>query len=272
MADFKTPLQLYSLLPKTNCGQCREPSCMAFAVAVVQGRKKVGDCPLLDGEAATRISGGMEQRKPRSDDQQEVIDRLRQQVATIDFAAAAPRLGATLSGDKLAIPCLGRDFLLDRQGQMSSPCHVNHWVLIPLLHYLISCQGREAGTQWVAFAELAGAQDWQRFFAHRCEEALRQLVDAHTELVVEILTLLGATTPADSPAADHTLLLLPLPRVPMLVCYWRPEEHFESRLTILFDRSAEANAAPEALYLLSRGIIEMIRQIIVRHSRDGKLF
>lgn len=274
MTHVKNPLQLYSLLPKTktNCGQCQEPSCMAFAVAVIQGRKAPTACPFLDATQAAEISAGITPRQSRSDDQQEVIDQLRQRLTTIDFSTAATRLNANLVEGRLAITCLGKDFLIDRQGQMSSQCHVNHWVLLPLLHYIISCQGREAGTDWVPFAELEGAVDWQRFFSHRCEEALRQLVDAHPEVVIELLTLLGAKAPADSLAADHALLLFPLPRVPLLVCYWRPEEHFESRLQLLFDRSAAVNATPEGLYLLTRGIIEMIRQLIVRHSRDGKLF
>lgn len=272
MANAKTPLEIYALLQKTNCGQCQEPSCMAFAVAVIQGRKKAGECPFLDAAQAAQISGGIEQRKPAASDQQEVIDQLRHQLATLDFAAAAPRLGAALMEGKLAIPCLGKDFLVDQQGRMASQCHVNHWVLVPLLHYIVSCQGREVEGHWVAFAELQGTLDWQRFFAHRCEEALRQLVDAHAELVIEILMLLGAKTATGSVAADHAVVLYPLPRVPLLVCYWQPEEHFESRLQLLFDRSATANAAPEGLYLLTRGIIEMIRQLIVRHSRDGKLF
>ena len=272
MTGITTPLAIYNLLQKTNCGQCREPSCMAFSVAVIQGRKKAGECSFLDAAQAARISGGIAQRKPADNDRQEVIDHLRHQLAAIDFAAAASRLDAALVEEKLAIPCLGKDFVIDRQGRMSSQCHVNHWVLVPLLHYIVSCQGKEAGSQWVAYGELEGAAEWQRFFAHRCEESLRQLVDAHPELVIEILMLLGAKVPDKAISADHALVLSPLPRVPMLVCYWRPEEHFDSRLNILFDCSAEVNATPEALYMLTRGIIEMIRQLIVRHSREGKLF
>lgn len=42
-----SPLQLYKLLPKLNCGKCGEPSCMAFVYKLQKGEKKAGDCPPL---------------------------------------------------------------------------------------------------------------------------------------------------------------------------------------------------------------------------------
>ncbi len=42
-----TPLELYKYLPKTNCGECGEQTCMAFAVKVLTGEKGLGDCLAL---------------------------------------------------------------------------------------------------------------------------------------------------------------------------------------------------------------------------------
>ena len=43
-------LEVYKLLPKTNCRDCGQAACLAFAVAVMQGQKGLGDCPHLPGE------------------------------------------------------------------------------------------------------------------------------------------------------------------------------------------------------------------------------
>ncbi|MGQ9722917.1 MAG: (Fe-S)-binding protein [Candidatus Jordarchaeum sp.] len=43
--------QVYKLLPQTNCGECGEANCMAFAVALLGGKKKVEDCPPLMKES-----------------------------------------------------------------------------------------------------------------------------------------------------------------------------------------------------------------------------
>lgn len=72
--------------------------------------------------------------------------------------------------------------------------------------------------------------------------------------------------------ADHSLQIMPLPKVPFLINYWQAEEGFPSELNILVDRSAAQNINTHSITLLSSGIVVMFRQIIVTHSQEGKLF
>ncbi|MHA1805082.1 MAG: (Fe-S)-binding protein, partial [Promethearchaeota archaeon] len=44
-------MDLYKYLPKTNCKKCGQPTCMAFALALLQGKVKVDDCTPLVEEA-----------------------------------------------------------------------------------------------------------------------------------------------------------------------------------------------------------------------------
>ncbi len=39
---------ILDLLPKTNCRECGLPTCFAFAMSVIQGRRKPEDCPPLN--------------------------------------------------------------------------------------------------------------------------------------------------------------------------------------------------------------------------------
>ncbi len=41
------PLDVWELLPRTNCRQCGEATCMAFAFALLEGGRRVEECPLL---------------------------------------------------------------------------------------------------------------------------------------------------------------------------------------------------------------------------------
>lgn len=41
------PLDIYRLLPQSNCKRCGEATCMAFAVALLQGRRTLQECPPL---------------------------------------------------------------------------------------------------------------------------------------------------------------------------------------------------------------------------------
>jgi ArsR family metal-binding transcriptional regulator len=42
--------EVFKLLPRTNCGECNEPTCMVFAARVVEGVKDQQDCPPLKSE------------------------------------------------------------------------------------------------------------------------------------------------------------------------------------------------------------------------------
>ena len=41
------PLDVYELLPRTNCRACAEATCMAFAFGLLEGRHQPEECPLL---------------------------------------------------------------------------------------------------------------------------------------------------------------------------------------------------------------------------------
>jgi ArsR family metal-binding transcriptional regulator len=43
-------IDILKLLPKTNCRECGEPTCMVFAVRVAEGAKDHTNCPALQGE------------------------------------------------------------------------------------------------------------------------------------------------------------------------------------------------------------------------------
>ena len=43
-------MEVLKLLPKTNCRQCNEPTCMVFAVRVIEGSKDQNDCPPIEAK------------------------------------------------------------------------------------------------------------------------------------------------------------------------------------------------------------------------------
>jgi ArsR family metal-binding transcriptional regulator len=49
-------LEILRLLPKTNCGECGQSTCMVFASHVSDGGTDPDDCPQLDGEQKTKLA------------------------------------------------------------------------------------------------------------------------------------------------------------------------------------------------------------------------
>ncbi len=65
--------------------------------------------------------------------------------------------------------------------------------------------------------------------------------------------------------SDISLVLHPLPKVPILICYWKPEEGLESDLNLFFDSTAEDQLSIESLYTLGVGLTIMFEKITLRN-------
>jgi acetyl-CoA decarbonylase/synthase complex subunit gamma len=51
-----TGIQIYKLLPKTNCGECGVPTCLAFAMTLAAGKAELAACPYVSEEAKAELS------------------------------------------------------------------------------------------------------------------------------------------------------------------------------------------------------------------------
>ena len=54
-------IEILKLLPKSNCKECGQPTCMVFAALVTEGAKGADDCPPLDDENKERLASYLEQ-------------------------------------------------------------------------------------------------------------------------------------------------------------------------------------------------------------------
>jgi len=49
-------IEIFKHLPKTNCGDCGVPTCLAFAMKLAQGQAELAACPHVSDEAKTALS------------------------------------------------------------------------------------------------------------------------------------------------------------------------------------------------------------------------
>jgi acetyl-CoA decarbonylase/synthase complex subunit gamma len=50
-----TGIEIFKLLPKTNCGECGVPTCLAFAMNLAAGRAELAACPYISEEAKDKL-------------------------------------------------------------------------------------------------------------------------------------------------------------------------------------------------------------------------
>jgi len=260
-----TPLEIYKVLPQTNCGLCLLPTCLAFAAGLVSGSRKLVDCPSLSEDKRDLLSAGLEKRLIPEPVQAEFIDRLEEKISLLDFARIAPIVGAHLRNDVLTVNVLGKDFHIDRRGRLTSECHIIPWVKAPLLSYVANERHADITGRWISFRELQGGMEWQGLFATRCEKVLKRLADDHPDLLSDIMDLFMGI-PASGFQADMGLILHPLPHFPILICYQAPEDDLESKLTIFFDECCGVNLDIKPIFTLCAGLVQMFDKIARLHS------
>ncbi len=272
MQPSMNTVEILKLLDKSNCGDCNEKTCLAFAAAVFSGKKNLKDCPRLDKKSIICFDGKIQRRKTAEDDREEIVRNLKQRVRTADLCAAAERTGGSFANDQLTIKVFGKNFAIGSDGSLKSDIHVNPWITIPLLSYALNCSGAPLSGKWVPFRELKSGKEWQGLFHRQCEKRLKSVADEYTELFEDLIRIFNGKKVENHYESDISLILHPFPKIPILICYWLPEEGLESDLNLFFDSTAEENSGIEAIYALGTGIVRMFEKIALRHglSINGK--
>lgn len=266
MPPIKSPIDIYRKLPQTNCRDCGFASCFAFATAVLKGERQASSCPHLSKDDAERIVALVETLPDIDTVRSEIVDKLRKAMQGIDLAASAERLGGRYENGRLVVRCLGRDFAVDGAGNVASECHTHSGLVIPLLGYIVHSTGKAPSGTWTPFRELPGAAQRGPLFHRRAEEALARLADRHPELFEDIITLFGGERSAGAFGANVSVVLYPLPKAPVLFCYWNADGDLGSQLKIFFDATAADQLPVESVFELGTGLVMMFEKISQKHG------
>jgi hypothetical protein len=265
MTQLKSPIEILKLLDKSNCRECGYATCLAFASAVFKGQRPLSACPHLEQDVIQEFA----QESQNNDVElipDEPLEDFKNRLTTIDLAEAAEKVGADFSNGRLTLKVCGKDFSVDREGNFYSEIHIHSWITGPFLSYIIEGAGRPVTGKWVSMRELKNGNDWYRFFVHKCEKPLKRVADTYTDLFEDMLHIFNGKKVANHYESDVSLVLHPLPRLPILICYWKPEEGLESSLNIFFDSTAGDNLNVQYLYSLGTGLTTMFEKIALRHG------
>jgi hypothetical protein len=263
MSKFSS-LDIYRVLPKTNCRQCNVATCLAFAAGVIRGQGRLTDCPYLEKDMIARLEGVAGQQTPAEKKQAEQLESLRGQVPSLDFPSRAEGLGAVTRDGRLVVKCLGKEFEIDSNGNIESQCHTHVWFSIPLLSYVLFSKGQEPSGKWVPFRLLENGASRGPLFEQRCEKPLRHIADSHAELFENLIDIFNGR-PSDNFDSDISVVLFPFPKVPILICYWKPDGEMKSQLHIFFDSTAEENLRIDTIFALGTGLASMLEKIMIKH-------
>jgi hypothetical protein len=266
MAQFKTLMDVLKLLEKSNCKKCGEKTCMVFAAAVFNGNRALTECPQVPAEIVNKYTAQPKKQEPIDQDRENQLVELKTKVMKLDLQETAARIGAVYDRSELIIKVMGKRVEVNSFGKVATDIHTTPWMMVPLFNYILSCKGMPTENRWVPLRELPGGKDWYRLFGQTCEKPMKKVADTYPDLFSDLVEIFNGQPVKDHYQSDVALVLHPLPLVPILICYWLPDEGLESDLNIYFDASAEDNLGIEHIYSLGTGITRMFQKLALRHG------
>ncbi|MCG6910234.1 MAG: DUF3786 domain-containing protein [Deltaproteobacteria bacterium] len=267
MPEPSNVMEIFKYLEKSNCRECGEKTCLAFAGAVFQGRKTIDQCPRLPAEVTALFARDDDDTEQGADERQVAfLKKMATEIGRLDLSEAAARAGGRFDGDKLTLKVLGKDFSVNAEMKFITQLHVNPWILGPFLDYVIYGDGVIPNGSWVSYRELAEGKERYPLFQKRCEAALKRIADTYTDLFDDLVHIFDGKRVAEAFESDISVVLHPLPKVPIMICYWRPEEGMASDMNLFFDRSADRNLKNGTAFTLGAGLAQMFEKLAVRHG------
>jgi len=259
------PLAIFRHLEQSNCRECGEKTCLAFAAAVSIGQKNLSACPRLSASARAALADEPPQ-VPASQHGQQHVERLKAELRHIDLRQAAERCGGEYHNGWLTLYILGKPCATDQNGNLRTDLHLNYWLVSPFLTYIIGSAGMAPSGAWLNFRDLPGGMDRYPHFRRQAEEVMRGLADRQPALFADLVRIFSAKELPPHFGADISVLLLPLPKLPLLLSYWRADEGIASELHIHFDETAGRNLDIDSIHEICTGMATMFSRLAARHG------
>lgn len=268
MQPFKNAMSIFQLLEKSNCRDCGEKTCLAFAGAVYTNRRRLADCPRLAPEILEKYQeteNDLQSEKKAQADELYIAD-LKRRLADLDLQEAADRVGGRYEGGRLILKVMGKDFGINREGAVFTDLHVNPMIMIPFLMHILHGKGVIPTGEWRSLRELNEGREMYPLFQKRCEEPLKLVADTYPDLFEDMVHIFSGRQVEPQFQSDVSVVLSPLPRVPVMICYWLPDEGMESSLNFFFDRTADRNLDIGSLFGIGSGLAQMFGKLAQRHG------
>jgi hypothetical protein len=263
-----TVLDLLKVLPRTNCGDCGQPTCMAFATRVIKEGEDLGKCPHLPPaaqELAAAIAGQQEQGVGRRRESLAIsLEVMQQKIAPLNFRDLAPGLGAVYGEENgrpyLTFPFFGQTLLVFKDEVRYPPgVSPNPWDAILLYNFIASGgQAPPTGT-WITYQSLPNSVSKAKTLA-RLEQELAAHFAGHADQLRRQAAALGAAPAEAAENPDFQGVFRPLPRVPVLLLFWdaEPEEGFQALAHFLFDSTVGDFLDLESLLFLVEQLMDRL--------------
>lgn len=258
-------VDLYAkVLPRTNCGKCGYPTCIAFAGMVVSRKMALRGCPELTEEAVARwqpeldaqhTAGKWTQRDLAAD----ALRWARERAASMALADLPARIGGRLieavGATVLELPYFDSAIHI-RPDAIRTPdgSELGRWEQVFIFNHMAQGGTRPPTGRWKSLQEIPNTVSKIKSMHAQVETPLRERFSGRpAELLAAAQYIGGEDVTARTASADLALRFTPLPRVPVLLLYWEGDSDggFPAEIKLAFDETITDHLDIESIIFLS---------------------
>ncbi len=252
---MKTAVEIYKLLPKTNCGKCGTTSCFGFAAKLATNQASPDDCPTMT--AATREAlraAAYTRRESPGTVYEQALGSLQPKIRTLDFLRVAALFGARLTDpDSLDIIFLNenytvtKDRILNAAGKEPRP-----WISILIYNHLCMPDPPSPSGDWITFSSVPASHAKDKAWAGHVEEVIAKRFEGNVAGLKAACERLGGSQIVVKGNHDAAYEFRLFPHYPVFLLFYDavPDEDFPAQCKLLLDRTAPHYLDIESIVVL----------------------
>ncbi len=252
---MKTAVDIYKLLPKTNCGKCGTTSCFGFAARLATRQASPDDCPAMTVSARESLNnaGAAGSVSPGTAWEQ-ALQSLQPKIQALDFRRTAALFGATLTGtDSLELVFLNERYRVTKEKITDSAgAEPRTWISILIYNHLTMPDPPAPAGEWTTFSSIPASHAKDKAWAGHVEDVIAKHFSGNVAGLKTACEKFGGKTAKLGGSHDAAYEFLFFPHYPALLLFYDAvaEENFPAQCKLLLDKTASSYLDIESIVVL----------------------
>ncbi len=260
---MKTAVEIYRLLPKTNCGNCGTASCMGFAAKLATRQASLDDCKTLAPAAREALQTALAgPQQARSTAFEQTLRALRPKIHALDFAKTAALFGADMiDANTLRIVFLNEEYMVSRDHILiESNKEPAASISILIYNHLCMPDPPHPSGEWITFSSIPASHAKDKAWAGHVEEVISRHFAGKVNELKAACSGLGGAAVAMPGNHDAAFTFRIFPHYPALLLFYDAvaEENFPAQCKLLLDRTAPRYLDIESIVVLGEEFAERL--------------
>jgi hypothetical protein len=264
------------VLPKTNCGDCGFPACLAFASIVVSEKLPLDNCPHLDASVIEVCQRELDEQYEsgkwlKRDMAQDALEWAKQRSASVKIHELQDRIGGRLSKQgkdvALELPYFTDSIIITKNGMVRKDgSDITRCEQVFIYNHMAQGGSKLPSGKWKGLVGFPNTVSKIKSMVEHVEAPLIERFSGKPDELLGAAKNIGGLDRTDEiKSADLAILFRPLPRVPVLLMFWDEDkiDGFEAEVKLLFDETITEHLDIESIMFLSERLRQLLCEAVI---------